>query len=185
MPAIQTSADEVIRSSWINAAKHKFTGDDIANLVIDAYKKGRNDERERVKMDLAKQLNKINEIVDKVLGTDVRQLFLQSFQAATSEAERVYLDIHSKYNIPLEVFLRPDGLYQFSALYLVPEEFFLSDQMMELYELIAQRLNELEERPVSLDFKFMPVTEYIDKDAIALDGYSFSYNRTHEEPSPS
>jgi hypothetical protein len=145
----QSGEETLRRTRW-----RDFSADDFIEAYEEGKKKGR-DELTAV----------IEEKVERNLYT------------AAEEAERLFEYLRENTEVsPLRVYLRMESPIDFCALFLVPEEQYVSDPMTEVLKEAKSRELERSQETFSIEFSFMAYDEEVtDEEAIVADGFRFSY----------
>lgn len=144
------SGEETLRrSDW-----RDVSADDLIEAYEEGKKKGR-DELSAV----------IQEKVEHNLST------------AAEASERLFEYLRENTEIsPVQVYLRMESAIDFRALFLVPEEQYVTDAMTEVLKEAKSRELELTQETFSIEFSFLAYdNETTDEEAIVADGFRFSY----------
>lgn len=145
----RTGEKFIQRTRW-----RDFSADDL----IEAYEEGK--ERGRDELTAV-----IEEKVENNLST----------AAEASEELFEYLRENTEIS-PIQVYLRMESAIDFRALFLVPEEHYVSDAMTEVLKEAKRQELELTQETFSIEFSFLAYDEETtDEDAIVADGFRFAY----------
>lgn len=147
--ARRTGEKPLQRTHW-----RDFSADDL----IEAYEEGK--ERGRDELTAV-----IEEKVEVNLST----------AAEASECLFEYLRENTEIS-PVQVYLRMESPIDYSALFLVPEEHYVSDAMTEVLTEAKRRELELTQETFSIEFSFLAYDEEAtNEEAIVADGFRFAY----------
>lgn len=149
-----TEIDLIVKSSgWTQTT---FCADDL----IDAFEEGKRAGWEDVQKAFSKKIS-------------------DSLSRAFSEAEDLFDRIRDLNLSPERVYLRICSVVPFrsEALYLIPEERYVSDDMLTAFELAGRREDELCDEGIGLGFRFMPYNAHTSHHAIMCDGFAFFYDQ--------
>ena len=138
----------------------QFTSDD----VIDAYKKG------------------------KQAGLSLRHkyhehFFLQNLVKALESSEGLLNDLTKVKTLKIKhLFIKPVGIEDFEALFIVDQKGYLSNNRKSAYQLAKEKRKEVNNDLFYIDFIFMPDEGAINFAAIKGDGFIFQYDRKTKSP---
>lgn len=126
--------------------------------VIDAYLKGRRDGRTEMARILTKQFN-------------------DNIKIATTIAEKLF-SIAAKKNIHLyAIHLKADSITNFSALFIVNKENFVSEKFRDILIAARKLKNEVETDSFYISFLFTPESGNLNEKSITTDGFFLKYEK--------
>jgi hypothetical protein len=134
--------------------KDSFTGDDL----IDAYLKG-------------KQAGK-NELIN-ILSKQ----FETNLEIATTVSEKLFVEAKKKKIAPKEVHLKADGITNFSALFVVDKDDFVSDNFRQIFSLARKLKTKVETDSFYISFAFLPISNNLNEKSLHADGYFLKYEK--------
>jgi hypothetical protein len=128
-----------------------------ANDVIEAYESDAKDGEKRL-------LERITSLIHKktVLAMEIcEQIWL-------------YLDEHGFE--PISLHLKRNDIAAYSALCVVREEKYLSEEFGEVYEFVFSLVDKVNTNEYHLGIHFLPFSESYNKEMVLADGFVYSYN---------
>ena len=132
--------------------EHSYTSDN----VIDAYFKGREDER-----DIQKKIISIK--------------FRSNMDIAATLAEELYKKAAS-HGIELKnIHLKADSTTKFEALFIADENDYVSDKFREIFIIARDLKNKAESDSFYISFSFVPNSAHLNEECIIADGFIFKY----------
>lgn len=154
MPTHTThTSKDPIGDNWKQNSE-TYTGDDLIDAFIRGKKAGR-DEQKKV------LLERISQNVNK----------------ATQLSERLYnIAIDQKFKL-FEIHIKAENISSFTALFLVDNTDFLSDEFRNIYTTARQLKNEAETDTFYISFSFTPKSEQLSEDCLVADGYFLKYEK--------
>ena len=127
------------------------------NEIIDAYNKGK-----QVGFNLH----------DKVLG----KFFSDNLDLACNISEDLLQKLTKELNFNCKhLFIKPEGMEDFEALYIVERADYLSGKRKDAYKLARELKSKYKKELFSINFVFMPGEDKINFSAISCDGYFLQY----------
>lgn len=130
--------------------------------VIDAYLKGKNDGLEQQQRLVIK---KLVSNIDKS-GKDTTQI-LSFFKK-------------EGFN-PISAFLRVNSWDDFSILIVLPQEEFLDDKILSVYNFLSKLENKVSEDMYQIQVSICDTEEHIDENYVRSDGFALKYKMNEEE----
>lgn len=131
-----------------------FTADNLIDAYIQGKEKGRNE-----------------------AFNILRQQLISNIDLAKTTAEKVFDKAISKKIDARSVRIKANGLSQFTALFIVGKDDFISDSFKEVYTLARKEKNNVTSENFYINFSFMPDTGNINEQALAADGYFLKYGQ--------
>lgn len=131
-----------------------FSADDLIEAYEEGTKKGRDE---------------LTAVIEEKLESNL--------SAAAEASERLFGYLQENTEVsPIRVYLRMESAIDCRALFLVPEEQYVSDAMTEVLKEAKGRELELAQETFSIEFSFLAYDEETtDEDAIIADGFRFTY----------
>ncbi|MBR2648175.1 MAG: hypothetical protein IKD55_05005 [Sediminibacterium sp.] len=140
-------------TNW-HQEENSFTGDDL----IDAYLKGKQAGRSEMIHILSKQ-------------------FETNLSIATTVSEKLFLEAKKKKILPKEVHLKADGITNFSALFVVDKNDFISDNFRQIFTLSRKLKAKVETENFYINFTFLPISNNLNEKNLHADGYFLKYEK--------
>lgn len=134
--------------------ENSFTGDDL----IDAYLKGKQAGK-----------NEMINILSKQFETNV--------EIATSVSEKLFVEAKKKKIVPKEVHLKADGITNFSALFVVDKNDFVSDNFRQIFTIARKLKTKAETDSFYISFTFLPASNNFNEKSLHADGYFLKYEK--------
>jgi len=148
-------------SNWTANEAPVNLSDETVNLIVDAYKKGKEDGYKNALTNEGKMLAKS---------------FSENLKNAMAVSEQLLKVIEQNLNINVaDLFLKIDSISNFKTAIIVPYEFYVSDKRRELTGLIINKELETETDTFEMTFTVIPNKKSLDKDKLHSDGFIFEY----------
>jgi len=117
------------------------------------------------------------ELADDIKKQAIDKAFNQNLKSVLHKTEFWFEKLKNS-NIPVNtMFVRPESLYRFSVLIGLETDFYISEEMLKVYEDSRCYFSDISENNILIDYSYMAVsnTNTIDRDMIKADGFFFEY----------
>ena len=103
--------------------------------------------------------------------------FETNLSIATTVSEKLFLEAKKKKILPKEVHLKADGITNFSALFVVDKNDFISDNFRQIFTLSRKLKAKVETENFYINFTFLPISNNLNEKNLHADGYFLKYEK--------
>lgn len=132
--------------------KDAFSGDDVIDAYLQGKRDGKNDHVRVLLTQFDRNLKRAKLATEDI----VREVYNQNFAAG-------------------QVFLKADGISNFTVLCIIKESDFLKDDFEKIYGYARKVKEGNEDDDFYISFSFMPYSKFINTNIIKADGFIFKY----------
>ncbi len=154
-------------SDWESMPGKTVEGENVfsADKLINAYLKGREDEKKRFEGHLDTD-NKI--LIEK---------FIQNLNLAQKFCEELTISLIEKQVTFYRVWLRVKTKTEFESIFVVSEDDFVSEDFNGIYDLFIEKEQSINSDTFDFSFSFMPDSKNINEEKLSADGFTFRYGK--------
>lgn len=141
---------EISNWEYTSSIEESYSVNDIIGVYLEGKKNGLEETKRNLIKKLSGNINKTGELAEKLLSC----------------FKQMDIDIHT-------VYLKINSLNEFKILLTMPEDVFLSDRILSVYDYISNFEHEQNKDSYHLDISITSDNKYLSEECIKSDGFEF------------